>query len=171
MPASISLRGQLTMPSHYFKHTPLIAASLRMLLPAGSARGRFPPGAEPAPAFSSGNILRGSPSFRYCTPLIAASATLLLPKAQTFLSLCLLLSRTGAQQERGGIRKESLRGNLKGGERISRKAALLSLPLWFPLRVRAPRPGNINKGQKDKARIPKDYESACFVSCYFGSKV
>ena len=112
----------------------------------------------------SGDILQNIPNVRSFTPLIAASERPPLPKAQTSLNLCLLLNRTGIQQERGGIRKESLRGNFKGGERISRKAAHLSPLLWFPLRICAPRPAKIFNGQKDKARMPKDYESACFAS-------
>ncbi|MBP0967585.1 MAG: hypothetical protein J5722_08120, partial [Oscillospiraceae bacterium] len=62
----------------------------------------------------------------------------------------------GAPQERGEIRKESLRGNLKGGERISDEGALSPLPCGF-LSGFAPRAQpNLTSGHNDQASIPSN---------------
>ena len=83
-----------------------------------------------------GNASGGSPSGD--APIHSAAA-----KRYTETENAIQPKASGALKERGEIRKESLRGNLKRGERISDEGALLAPLLWFPLRICAPRPAKL----------------------------
>ena len=109
------------------------------LVKVGSADSRFPPGriSEALPAFFPAR--RESGFFGYTSPGTGArpgspcrkmteSAAL---KRYTDLKTAIQAKVCGAPQERGEIRKESLRGNLKGGERISDAGALSPLSCGF----------------------------------------
>ena len=83
-------------------------------------------------------------------PPLGFPLTLLFPDSPSlcwflpyFIETAAQKKKGGAKQESGVIRKESLRENLKRGERISRKAAPLSHLLWLSLRSapRAPAEG------------------------------